>query len=316
MYKKEFEELLKTKPPRAVMLFGENEYLVQKYTRALLEIVPGASVLKQYFGEFNIDQALEHLLYTGLFSANNVLLVKTDKKIDGADLKRLIGAVKTNEASSFILEYYAEDAKEKSKYFTGDDACFVRLFKPSYQEAFLELKAISKLPEDIIAALLTKNSLNLSTALKDLEKIALYPPDTPKDEILALIASVKEAQMDDLLELLIAKKNVVPLVARMLLDEDGELAVITGISNAFGELFAFWLSARVKGQINSKDFLGYRLPPQLETKRGNLALKIKQQTYLNIQELLLKTELELKEDAKIHKRAVFLSALIKLQEFF
>jgi len=315
MYKKEFENLLKTQTPRAVMFFGDDDYLIEKYINKILSSSKDAFVLRQYFGEYDYKMAKEHLLHMGLFGTQNTLLIKTDKKIDTKELKDLIEATKANQTSKFLLYYQAEDAKEKSRYFK-DEACFVRVFKPLYQEAFIELKSISKLSDDVLAKVLMKNSLNLATSIKDLEKIELFPKDTPKEVLLSQISATQEANMDDLIGLLLAKKNIIPTIAKMLFDAESELVVLSSILNAFNELFAFFLCARTTGAINSKDFLGYRLPPMLEKQRGTFALKINQETYLKIFTLLLRAELELKEDVKLEKRAIFFSTILKLKELF
>ena len=108
MYQREFENLLRTTPPRAMLFFGENEYLIANYLQHYTNITNATdSLLTLYFGEYTFDQAKAYLSQSSLFGGTNLLIIKRDKKIPKKELDTLIELVGKN-SENFLLFHYQE----------------------------------------------------------------------------------------------------------------------------------------------------------------------------------------------------------------
>ncbi|MCV6608707.1 MAG: hypothetical protein OIF32_10870 [Campylobacterales bacterium] len=322
MYKRELETLLQNGGlPRSIMLFGDCDYDIEYYTKKILEQKAGhnPSMLKLYFGEFNLQSGKTHLAESSLFGDTNVLIVKTDKKIDTKSLKELNEVVSRNQSSLFILHYHAEDGKAKSKAFnTKGQSANVRFFKPNFGEAMTTLKRVAgekgiSVSNDVLSHILNMHSLNISLAVTDLEKIEILGSEATNNDALAMITGQQEADLFGLCEALITNQPFATSLARILQEGESEVQIVSGINNIFLQLFMFNSCAKINGHADSKDFLGYKLPGPIEQRRAGLSLKIKEHHYQNILLELNNLELILKTDSKIEKKALLLSTLITIQ---
>ena len=321
MYKRELETLLQNNQlPRSIMLFGDCDYDIEYYTQQILKTAgDNPSMLKLYFGEFNLQSAKTHLGESSLFGDTNVLIVKTDKKIDTKSLKELIEVVNRTPSSLFIIHYLAEDGKAKSKAFNKKgESAHVRFFRPNFGEAMTTMKRIAaekgiNVSNDVLSHILNMHSLNISLAVTDLEKIEILGSEATNNDALAMITGQQEADLFGLCEALIINQPFAMSLARILQEGESEVQIVSGINNIFLQLFMFNSCAKVNGHADSKDFLGYKLPAQIEQKRAGLSLRIKEHQYQNILFELNNLELILKTDSKIEKKALLLSTLIHIQ---
>lgn len=317
MYKKEFEQL--KNPPRSIMFFGDDEYFIDTNIKKIIDTKPEALVQRQYF-DLDFKQAKEHLQSNSLFWGSNILIIKTDKKIDSKELKELILTANASKDNVFILEYQASDAKTKSNAFAKNGGVFVRLFRPNQAEAINELAKIAKqmgldLEQRVIVKLAHEHACNISLAIKDLEKLSLHET-LSTTEAIAMISSDAEAGNMDLIDALIRGKDIMEISQKLLLEQESEIAIILSLNNLFHTLFNFSLSLDLEYSANSAQLLGYKLPFQIEQNYSSLAQKIGTRQFFYIFEFLSKTELALKSETRIEKRAFFFSQLIKLQALF
>ena len=80
MYQKEFENLLRNTPPKAMLFYGENSYLISSYIQHYINITSAAdSLLNLYFDEYSFERAKAYLSQSSLFGGTNLLIVKRDK---------------------------------------------------------------------------------------------------------------------------------------------------------------------------------------------------------------------------------------------
>ena len=75
----------------------------------------------------------------------------------------------------------------------------------------------------------------------------------------------------------------------------------------------FNIYIRVKGAPNALEILGYPAPPQIVEQKAALSLKFKPSTYAKLHELLLSSELKMK-NKDVDKSAILLSTLIRVQK--
>lgn len=321
MYRNEFEKLLERGPlPRAVMLFGECPYFVDHYTELYLGKVGGQpSGMKLYYGEFDPALAKSHLSEPGLFGDGNLLIVKTDKKIDVKTLTPLLEAVDKNPASWLVLHYEADDAKAKSALFEkkGDTRAVVRFFNPNPVEAagFLRQVATARgleLSDAGAHHLLKLHDYNLSLTVPELDKLLILG-SADAASMDRMTAGHAEGDPLRLVKLLIEKKPFSHELEQILLEGEDEIRLLSELQRYFGQLFLFFACARLTGAPSSREVLGYQLPQNLERERAALAIRLNQHHYARIFELFSQLELQFKSSAVGDKQALLQSALIKLQ---
>lgn len=324
MYRQEFEQRLKKgPPPRAVMLFGECEFFFDHYTQLLIEAIGGEpSVLKLYHSEFSLEAARSHLQEPGLFNDGNLLIVKSDKKIDAKGLNALAESVDKNPSSWLILHYEADDGKTKSAQFDPKKhphRAFVRFFAPKPPEAALFLKEVAaKRGLDITDAgahhLLRLNDYNLSLSVGELEKLAIVGSAEAKtmDQV---VAGHAEGDLFGLTRLLLEKRPFMRQLDQLFLEGMDETRVVSELQKIITQLFLFFCSARVSGQPDSREVLGYKLPRDIEQERAALAIRLNRRQYTDILNLLADMDLLLKSSEGIYgdKSSRLHSALIKIQ---
>ncbi len=81
------------------------------------------------------------------------------------------------------------------------------------------------------------------------------------------------------------------------------------------EIFLFNAYIKLHGRPDSKEILGYKLPPKIEEQKAQLAMRVKPAALLNITEHLLKSELEMKRPGGINKETLLYGTFIKMQQY-
>lgn len=321
MYQRELETLLRQgKPPRALMLFGECDYLMEHYGDRVVEAIGGEpSVLKLFFHEYHFASAKSHLAEPGLFGDGNLLIVKSEKKIDKKELTALVELVEKNPSSAFLLHYFAPDAKEKSRIFSPKKgANFVRFFKPAPGEAAAMLqqeaqKRNVKIDGYALNQLLALQGGNLAMAVGELEKLAILEEPVGAKELGQLVFGYGEADLYHFVRDFLQKKPFQEHLEQLLLRGEEEIRILTSISNLITQLFMFYAGAKATGGIDSAAVLGYKLPPKLEQERGRLAISLDKERYRKILAALGESELAMKSAGGMDKYALLQSTLIKIQ---
>ena len=302
------------------MLFGECPYFIDHYTALFLRQLQGEpSVMKLYHGEFDAELARSHLHEPGLFGDGNLLIVKSDKKLDAKTLNPLLDAVEKNPASWFVLHYEADDGKAKSALFEkrGKLGAAVRFFNPNPNEAAAFLRQVGnekglQLSEAGAHHLLRLHDYNLSLTIPELDKlIVLGAADAASMD--QLTAGHAEGDPFRLVKLLIEKKPFHHELEQIFLEGEDEIRLLADLQRIFGQLFLFFAAARISGVASSRDVLGYQLPQPLERERAGLSIRLSRSQYTRILELFSTLELQFKSTGAPDKKALLQAALIKLQ---
>ena len=147
MYQREFDQKLKQDFPKAVLLYGENDYMIDHYIDLYINKTDAKeSMLSLYHDEWDFEQAKNFLSQTSLFGGTNLVVVKHDKKIPKKELDLLVELANKNQDNYFIYAYMgaAKDAKSMQAAFTEKKGgVWVRFFEPNIRDgiAMLQQKA-------------------------------------------------------------------------------------------------------------------------------------------------------------------------------
>jgi len=303
--------------PRAMALFGESHFFIDRYATALARI-EGASVLSMYHDEYDFSTAKAHLSQGSLFGDQNLLIVKHEKKLPKAELDIFVELVGKNPDNTFIYCYVGDDVKSVDTAFKGTHAGSVRFYSPFANEARAILlqeaqRAGVQLDNQAAFHLLDLHNNDLSLACNELSKLSILGKPITMKEIDEHVYGLSEIKLDHFITQVIEKKEFLPSLRHLLESGENEIQLLTAISGFLTQLYLFNISIKIHGIADSALVLGYKLPGFIEKERASLSIKITPNGYKKGINLLLDTELKMKSTGSPDQEALLLSALLKLQ---
>jgi DNA polymerase-3 subunit delta len=272
---------------------------------------------KLYFDDYNFKYAKDKLLQSSLFSSNNILVIKCDKKIPKKEVDELIQACNTNSDSTVIFSCMGDsDFKTMEKSFSDKtNSVCVRFFKPFDTEAvrLLENEAKSLNINYELSALnhlyfMHKNDLSL--CVNDLNKLAIFDEKITSNIINTHCFGIGAVNFEDFLHDLIAGKDISNDLASLLEEGMNEIFLLNQITSFVQQLFMISAYARAIGQPNPKEILGFIPPKNIWEKKSKLAINIKPEVFQEIFNYLLQIELDFKT-SKIDKQSLYLQASLR-----
>jgi DNA polymerase-3 subunit delta len=324
MYQREFDQKLKQALPKAVLLYGENDYLVDFYIDLYIKKTDAKeSMLNLYHDEWNFEQAKNFLSQTSLFGGTNLVVVKHDKKIPKKELDILIELANKNEDNYFLYAYFgaAKDAKSMQAAFSEKKGgVWVRFFEPNIRDgiAMLQQKA-QQIQLDIdhyaLQHLMLILNNNLALCANELDKLAILGMKVTSKDIDRLVYSTAPLATEQLLIDLFNKKPITATITKLLDLGEDEASLLRSTQYFVNQIFLFHAYIKLHGHVDSAAILGYKLPKQIEEQKAQLALRVKSAALLKIFEHLLESEILIKQASATQKEVLVYSMLIKLQGY-
>ena len=324
MYQREFEKLLRTNPPRAMLFFGENEYQIGNYIQYYINFTNSAeSMLSLYYDDYSFDRAKAYLSQSSLFGGINLLIVKSDKKIPKRELDILVELVGKSSTNFFLFHYQGSATNAKSlqnSFSPKKGANWLRLFEPNIKDGIEILQRKAKnigLDIDYYALqhlMLILNN-NIALCANELNKLAILGTKVTSKDIDRLVYSTAPLAIEQLLIELFKKKPVVQTITKLLELGEDEFSILRSTQFFVNQIFLFNAFMKLNGYIDSKAILGYKLPKPIEEQKANLALRVKSPALLNIFEYLLEMEIELKTTPAQNRELLLYGVFIRLQSF-
>ncbi len=317
MYKGELDKHIQNSSiSNSFVLFGESNFLIDSYTKRLSNIEDASSLIF-YYDEYDFKSAKAHLSQASLFGGDNVLVIKSEKKVPKKELDVLIDLCEKNQDNFFIYAYYGSDHKTYAKAFSKKSTMSVRFFHPSHNEAINIIAKIVKeknvkMDKYSIAHLLNIHNGDVALSCNEIEKFRVYEKEITTKDIEHLVSGLAEISMDDLIKKVLGKKDFVEDLKNILEHGEDEIRVVTALTTYLTGLYMFNIYIRVNGTPNALEILGYYAPKFVVDEKAALSLKFKPNTYYKLHELLLKSELQMKSSS-IDKGAILLSTLIRVQ---
>ena len=319
MYKNEFDNCLKQgKRFKAYMFYGQSIFLIEQYSLAIAQSLGQRDeVEKLYFDDYDFKYAKDKLLQSSLFSSNNILLVKVEKKIPKKEVDSLIEACNLNPDSTLIFACLGDtDFKTmESSFSLKTNSAAVRFFQPTDTEAikFIEYEAKQLGIQYEISALnhlyfMHKNDLAL--CVNDLKKLAIL------DEIITVnlidnnCFGIGIVNFEDFLHDLLSGKDISEDLNSILEEGMNEIFLLNQVTSFVQQLFMISSYARTIGQPNPKEILGFVPPKNIWEKKSKLAINKKPEVFQEILEYLLNIELEFKT-SKIDNQSLYLQASLR-----
>jgi DNA polymerase-3 subunit delta len=324
MYQREFENLLRTTPPRAMLFFGENEYQVANYLQHYINLTNAVdSMLTLYFEEYSFDRAKAYLSQSSLFGGTNLLIIKREKKIPKKELDILVELVGKSSENFLLFHYQGTPTNAKSiqsSFSPKKGANWLRLFEPNVRESIeLLQKKAQNIGLDIeyfaLQHLMLVLNNNIALCANELNKLAILEGKVTSKDIDRLVYSTAPLATEQLLIELFEKKPIIQTISKLLEVGEDEFSILRSTQFFVNQIFLFHAYMKLNGHIDSKAILGYKLPKPIEDKKANLALRVKSPALLKIFEYLLEIELEMKKAPPANRELLLYGAFIRLQSF-
>jgi len=322
MYAREFQQRLQSELLRAVLLYGEDDYLIEKYLTLYKERLDAAeSMMTLYHDEYDFERAKGYLSQSSLFGGSNLLLIRREKKLPKKELDTLIALTQKN-PDNYLLFAFAGEARDakamQSSFSEKKGGVWVRFFQPNPREGVALLREeAAKLGLEIddyaLHHLFAMLNGNLALCAKEMEKLSILRRPIDSKEIDRLVYSTAPLAVEQLLADLFAKKPITETIAKLLELGEDEFSILRSTQFFVQQIFLFQAYIKIHGQPDSRAILGYKLPRHIEEQKASIALKVRSSALLKIYEHLLKSELELKKSKTESREALLYGVMIRLQ---
>jgi len=303
MYKNVFDkELANGVTYNAYMFYGQSDYLVEKYSNDIAKtLANGENIQKIYFDEYNFKDCENFLSQSSLFSSNNILLIKSIKKIPKKEVDELISICNTNSDSKIVFSCIGEtDYKSMAKSFTKKtNSVEVRFFAPNDQEAIgiLNNEVKSRNLQCGIGELqylYNMHQKDLSLCVNDLNKLVILNEPLSVNVINAQCFGMGAVSIDDFFNKLFTGVNINKDLYMLLEEGMNEINLINQTTSFIQQLFNINTYLKLYGKLDILEIWGYKLPVNIANTRASIAMKFKQEDFLNMLEFFQNIELELK----------------------
>ena len=320
MYKSELDKHIKNKTvSNSFVFFGESTFLIEMYTK-MLSNIEDSSLLTFFYDEYDFQSAKTHLNQSSLFGGNNILIIKSDKKVPKNELDILIGFCEKNKDNLFIYAYFGSDHKtyNNKKTFAKSSTMAVRFFHPKGYEAQNIVASIAtqkgvKIDKYSITHLLNIHNGDVALASNEMDKLRVYDKEITTKDIDTLVYGLSEINLDEFIKKVLNKKEFINELQNILEHGEDEIRVLSAMLNYLTGLYMFNIYIRTNGTPNALEILGYPAPKFVVDEKAAMSLKFKPQTYLKLHTLLLESELKMKS-ANVDKESILLSTLIRIQK--
>ena len=319
MYKNEFDNLLnQNKNFSAYMFYGQSNFLIEHYTSLVASrLGTPDEIEKLYFDDFNFKYAKDKLLQSSLFAANNILIIKLEKKLNKKECVELIEACNTNPDSKVVFACMGDtDFKTMAGYFTQKlNSVSVRMFSPFPNEAvrILENQARELNMNYEMSALnhlYFMHRQDLSLCVNDLKKLSILEEKISADIVNKHCFGIGAVNFEEFLHKLMSAQDISDDIELLLEEGMNEIYLLNQITSFVQQLFMISSYARVYGAPNAKEILGFIPPKNVWEQKSRLAINIKPEMFLKLLNYLLEVELELKS-SKIHDSNLYLQAVLR-----
>ncbi|ALV24837.1 DNA polymerase III, delta subunit [Campylobacter iguaniorum] len=321
MYKKELQNLLNlTTFPNFFLLFGNDSYQIEVFTKEVLAKFSDENLLSLYFDEYDFSVAKSHLSESSLFANTNLLHVKSDKKIPAKELKILIELCKKSKDNIFIFELHEGDTKLLFDTQKAFEQNFARFFAPSTPGEAVNLLSYhaSKLglsiSDEALYQIYSLQNESLYLASSELNKIANLTKNVDNSMISKLVFSLNGVSFETFFNKIISVQNIKDDFFSYSNDSNfSEIMLVNSLYKAFLRLFKIQTYVKIYGKFDIKEAIGYTPPPNIANTLKNQALSMPIELYKDIFIKLNLIEYDLKTKKDLEKESFLLSCLLSIQ---
>lgn len=321
MYQKDLDLMFKKKKvPKALMLFGESHFLIDRYFISFKNYFSVDEIFTYYNFDYDFQSAKNSISQGSLFADKTMLVIKSEKKIPTIELQKLIKIVEDNDNSYFIYLYYGEYVKDINKAFltTSRFSDFARFYNPTFettqhiisQEILKRNFYISN--EGILQLIYLKNS-NLSIIISEIEKLSNYGnKNIGINEVSESVLPSGDIGTDVAISKFFNSGNYRQLLEFVDSQHIDEILLISYMIKFIEEIYLFRSAYERGDDSTSLSVLGRKLPPQIEVEKQKTAKRFNLMQVEKILIILMDTELKFKTGKVGDKSAFFIERIISM----
>ncbi|WP_104747774.1 DNA polymerase III subunit delta [Helicobacter cetorum] len=344
LYRNDLDTYLKTKLPKAVLLYGESDFFIKHYTQKIRSLIaqknPSVETYLIYTTDYEPDKILTLLEQDSLFGEpslvvlelESALLQKARKKFREEYISLFLKALERHSANGLIIGLYGAKSDDASRYkrlsetllkafhksSLKDEMTYARFFMPNLSESlgFLQASATSlqiEINAHLLSALLEIDNNDLSIAHSDLQKLAILERPITIEDIKELSSCAGDMDLQKLFETLFGKNQNEMLATYQYLLKEGvkDLDILRGVERYFYQLFLFFAHIKTTGAVNALEVLGYAPPQAIIDGYTKRALRLKEIGYKKVFEIFKLWHIQSMQG----KKELGLLYLIKIQGY-
>lgn len=327
MTKAMLDKFLLQSLPRAILLYGDSEFLISHYANIILKKLDNDHK-KIYFEEYDHQEVLNYLGVNSLFGGTNIIVLKLYSVLSKKQIQDIFYVLEHNANSFFIVELlksptitdseYSKRFKSMSTLFKPttslQDVLEVRFYQPTRDDMIKILYARAfelglKMNVSMLNFLLDVQHNDLSIAYNELNKFIYFETIT-FELIEELSYNLGDVKLETLLNCLFDKKGHLISILQILHDEGMDnMSLLREIGRYFYILFKLYGHSKKHGNMDSKEALGYKAPPQIFNVWSRRSLKLTTSKYLLIFDIMNKWRVQ-----QLHGKDVVMQHLIAIQQ--
>lgn len=327
MTKEMLDKFLLKSIPRAILLYGDSEFLISHYANIILKKL-NSDYRRIYFEEYNHQEVLNYLGANSLFGGTNIIVLKLYTTLSKKQIQDIFYTLIHNNNSFFIVELFKSPSitdSEYSKRFKAMSLLFkptsslrdvfeVRFYQPARDDMIkiLHIRASElglKMDVSLLNFLLDIQHNDLSIAYNELNKFIYFETITFQ-LIEELSYNLGDVKLEILLNCLFDKKGNLISILQILHDEGMDnMELLREVGRYFYILFKLYGYSKTYGNLDSKEALGYKAPPQIFNVWSKRSLKLTTEKYLLIFDIMNKWRVQ-----QLHGKDVVMQYLIAIQQ--
>lgn len=304
--------------PYFFMFYGDDPYQVEFYAKEYLSHFSGDK-LTLSFDEYDFNRAKSQIDQNSLFGDVSILHIKTDKKIPLKELKTLVSLA--NNSAIFAYELHDGVQKNVADQAKAFGANFARFFVPKNDSEASEILlnharklGITNANPTLLLRIYHIHNENVYLSASELNRIAISGVPLNDELIAKLVSNLNALSFDMLFNTLLKSRDASAKIAQYFDANNIEEGVfLAALYKSFHRLFLVHSGLKLKPGAKLQEFLGYALPPHVETELKAQANRFSLPMFYDIFAHLNACDYELKKPKNFMDKELFLrSALLKL----
>lgn len=322
MYKKEFENLLKSKKlPNYFLFRSSNDFLNELYVGFYIKAKSCSEVMKFYYDEYNFEQIANLLSQNSLFNDSTLIHIKSDKTVSSKEITKLVEICEKNGTNSFIYELNDENCRVTNDFIKAFKVNFVRFFQPNSDEEVLSLLGFYaktlKLDyeQSALLQLYKLQNFDLNLSASEIDKFANLSVKLNEQNLKNLVNPLNIISLSEFFEIVFELKDFrQSFISLQNSPNFNEIALINLFYNSFFKLFEIYLNLKISPKIDMIKILGYKPPFNVENSLKAQAYKLNDKKFELIFKSLNRAEFSLKMRANIDKSLEIINLLVEIQK--
>jgi DNA polymerase-3 subunit delta len=328
MYQSNLNKILNHKNkqnfPKALMLFGEEHFLINFYAQKITSHLNTDEIQKLYLVDYDFNSAKSLLSQNSLFGETSLLIIETEKKLDNKQLKELILRASKSQNNYFLYLYFGDDFKASFKSFqpeNGVSSDFVRFFKMNYEDIWIFLKnEISlkniQIEDKALNLLIHYKDTHIELILAELKKLSILNKNIEEQDIVDSVYILENIKFEKFLVHFLTTGDFLGLLDSVSNQNIEPTVVIIYLIRLIEELILRRINYENRENYDSVTVLKRKLPPQIDSERMRITLQNDLNRLQKLLSLVLTYEYKYRSGMVADKYSIFIAMLSDIKNNF